>query len=140
MKISSKSWHYKLIDFMDGDIGRKIAKGQVTTCSYIWAIIKSIFQALFAIFVACIALFILGLLAGSAVLLPIALYFGVPVVEHVVVFATITYGAGLVGLITWLYETKIKDWSGQRREKKLSLLRQRMLDGKEGICTILEVE
>lgn len=143
MQISSKAWHYRLnMSVQGGSFYEKIRNRQLTTCTYIRTTVRSVLQgASFAVFLT----FLFGMalfMALNAVWVPLALVFGWPLVQAQAIPAAcvwILIGVGvlltLLGIIGKFVRAKLDD----RHERKLTILEQRIKDGKEGICTIVEV-
>lgn len=140
MNVSKSSWHYRFNDYFQSNFGSRVDHSTFTTCSYIRTTVRTAFQAAFVIAATLLILVAIGTVLGSGIYLPIALAFGLPMATFVGGFALITYVALITVSCAWVYESKLKPVLEARREQKLSLLRQAVLDRKEGICTIVRFE
>ncbi len=140
MKVSKSSWHYRLNDYFQSNFAHRAERSTFTTCTYIRTTIRTFLQALVVILLSGFALSMLALIFGSAIYLPIAAIFGFAILDFTVPFAVVVYGAIVSVSIVLLYEKKLKPKLEARREQKMSLLRQAVLDRKEGICTIVRFE
>lgn len=143
MQISNKAWHYRLnMSVQGGVFYDKIRNRQLTTCTYIRTTVRSLFQgASFAIFLT----FLFGMalaMALNAVWVPLAFLFGWPMVAAQVIPAGCLWfliGAGFVLMLLGAIGKRIRAKLDDRHERKLTILEQRIKDGKEGICTIVEL-
>lgn len=82
MKISSTSLHYRFNAKVQSDkFTDKAERGRFTTCSYIRTSLYSVVQALWFTFVAFLASFLVLWVVGSAIWVPISIFFlnGTPV-------------------------------------------------------------
>jgi hypothetical protein len=73
---------------------------------------------------------------------PIAAIFGFTILKSAIVPCLVGWVWLLVvvgGVLFTKYSSKIRKMLDSKTEKKLSVLEQRIKDGKEGICTIVEV-
>lgn len=143
MKISKMSWHYKLNEntqgysFVDRVCGRKL-----TTCSYIRTTLRSMLQLLAVI----VGVSVFGSIAIAFVLnglyVPLAIFFDFPLDKGQLIPAFMSWLMLCALLVMALFEHfkgRLRAKLSARREKQLSLLEQRIKDGKDGICTIVEV-
>lgn len=140
MKVSKSSWHYRFNDYFQSNFAYRAERSTFTTCTYIRTTIRTFFQATAATAFVSMLILMLILILGSAVYWPVAAIFGLPLAKFTVPFAVGTYCAIGAASIVLLYEKKLKPKLEARREQKLSLLRQAVLDRKEGICTIVRFE
>lgn len=143
MQISKNSWHYRFNSQIQGYSFRDRAAGRkFTTCTYIRTTLRSLSQG--------IAYTVLGALFAGLVLLylycmvqvPVAWLFGFEIMKGALVPCFIGW-AGVAMFSLWALVLYIHDLVrpglNARHERKLSLLEQRIKDGREGICTIVEV-
>lgn len=140
MKISKQSWHYRFNSFTQSGFDIRAETKVFTTCTYIRTTIRSFFQFTWMTFVLLALASMAAIILGSAVYLPVALIFGLSIPDMVVPFAGIVYVVGLIALAQFLYAKFFQEKLSERRERKLSLLRQAAADKKDGICTIVEFE
>lgn len=143
MKISKKSWHYRLNNNIQGySFVDRIASRRFTTCTYIRTTIRSMFQTLFAVSLMTALAVVAAAMLINAVWIPLAIWLDLPYIHKLipaaVVFWLIVVAIGAIYLFSTV-EKRLKAKLSERHEKKLSLLEQRIKDGKEGICTIVEV-
>lgn len=143
MQISKNAWHYNLNSsiqgwpFIDRAHGRKF-----TTCTYIRTTIRSVLQVVASgVGIISFILLALGLFLNAA-WFPLALLLDLPYIKELAPMAGAVWVIGIVGLlvqlVSWLMENFGAKLS-ERQERKLNLLEQRIKDGKEGICTIVEI-
>lgn len=140
MKISKDSWHYRFNDYIQSDFGYRAEREVFTTCTYIRTTIRTMFEAAFKLSLILFFVTLGALVVGSAIYLPIAKLFALPLLGFVEPFAGVTYAVITALLLGTGYEKFLKPALERRREQKISLLRQAMKDKKEGICTIVEFE
>lgn len=140
MKVSKSSWHYRFNDYFQSSFSVRARNETFTTCTYIRTTIRTFFQALSVVVFLGAILAILGMVFGSAIYWPVAVIFGLTLAKFTVPFALITYAAVIVVGSTILYDKKLKPKLEARREQKLSLLRQAVIDRKEGVCTIVRFD
>lgn len=80
--------------------------------------------------------------AYSMIQVPIAAFFGFAIQKGTVIPCIVGWGGvaffTILALVKKMY-AMIRPTLDARHEKKLTLLEQRIKDGKEGICTIVEV-
>lgn len=145
MKISKKSWHYKLGN-SNGSYafqGRCLDNAH-TTCTYIRGVANAMFRVTAsAVFLLAVLIFALVVLA-SMVTVPVAIAIGVPILKTsllgaMVVPCLVGWMSVVIGLLGYLLAW-ITDKLEARHKVKVSLLKQAALDKKEGICTLVEFE
>lgn len=142
MKIAKQSWHYRLNDSIQGySFVDRLRGRKMTTCSYIRTTIRSMLQLIAAV----IGLAFLGgiVLAFTlnALYVPLAIFFDLPLHKTQLLPAFMGMLMTVAALVITLLECfkgKLRKALSVRQEKQLSLLEQRIKDGKEGICTIVE--
>lgn len=143
MKIAKKSWHYKLNEGLQGySFEDRLRHRKLTTCTYIRTTIRSVLQLLAII----VGLLFIGSVALSFILnglyVPMAIFFDLPLNKAQLVPAIMSWliaTGALVLLLLDHFKGRMRKVLSARREKQLSLLEQRIKDGKEGICTIVEL-
>lgn len=140
MKVSKSSWHYRFNDYFQNNFSYRASRSTFTTCTYIRTTIRTFLQASVTILFLGGLLCILGVVLGSAIYWPVAVIFGLTLAKFTVPFAIITYAAVIAVGAAILYDKKLKPKLEARREQKLSLLRQAVIDRKEGICTIVRFD
>lgn len=140
MKVSKSSWHYRFNDYFQSNFSYRASRSTFTTCTYIRTTIRTFFQALATVLFLGATLCMLGVIFGSAIYWPVAVIFGLTLAKFTVPFAIITYAAVIAVGAGILYDKKLKPKLEARREQKLSLLRQAVIDRKEGICTIVRFD
>lgn len=139
MKISKQAWHYRLNSSVQGWQFEDRAQGRkLTTCTYIRTTLRSVLQRIFEAFWIFLAVVVIITGLCCALYLPVAAVFGLAIPAGVKVAGTIIWSAsgtaGIIILLQLLGQRLLK-----REESKLSILEQRIKDGREGICTIVEV-
>lgn len=144
MKISKDSWHYRLNDIIQGYSFRDRARNRkFTTCTYIRTTVRSLIQGLlYAVLLVALALGA-GALIGLMLYVPLAAVSGWVIHPGFIVPAVVGWGWAAIFGIVWVFGKigpYIRERLSDRYERKLSILEQRVKDGKEGICTIVEVE
>lgn len=143
MQISKNSWHYRLNNNLQGySFVDRIYARRFTTCTYIRTTIRSMFQLLFTIAViVTMAVGALSLIINAA-WVPLAVWLDLPFLKEMIVPALavwfISTGMGVIYLLSEVSK-RVRTKLSERHEKKLNLLEQRIKDGKEGICSIVEV-
>lgn len=144
MKISKDSWHYRVNDKIQGYSFRDRARGRkFTTCTYIRTTMRSLLQGLlYAILLVLLAV-AAGTMIGMMLYVPLAAVTGWGVSHHMIIPCVVGWGWLFILGIAWVCSKvgpMIRERLSDRYERKLSILEQRVKDGKEGICTIVEVE
>ncbi|MNC48139.1 hypothetical protein D3C75_972370 [compost metagenome] len=143
MKISTESWHYRLNKSAQGySFVDRLKERRLTTCSYIRTTIRSIIQKLFVAFLIVVACGAGGIFTLNAFYAPLAMVFGWPVSPGNIVIAVVAWVWIViigVGVTLKYFEDDIRAKLSARRTKQLNLIEQRIKDGKDGICTIVEV-
>lgn len=143
MQISTTAWHYRLnTNVQSYSFDDRIRARRFTTCTYIRTTIRSMFQLLFTIAV-IVALGVAAIgLVLNAVWVPLAIWLDLPFDKNqlppAAIFWVVLTGLGIINLVIAISKP-LRAKLSERHEKKLSLLEQRIKDGKEGICTIVEV-
>lgn len=143
MKISKQAWHYRFNSYVQGfSFEDRADNRRLTTCSYIRTTMRSFFQK-FAEYLFYTALAIVMLFyTVNAIYVPIAAILGftlAPASIGCAVAAWLFIFFFLLVFVVNKYSGVIKAALSARQQNKLSLLEQRIQDGKDGICTIVEV-
>lgn len=143
MKIAKTSWHYRFNSFVQGySFTDRVQARQMTTCSYIRTTMRSFFQKLleYLFYTAlCVAALIY---IGNMLYTPIAIFCGFPVAGGNIAMAVTGWAAMAFFLLAALidhYKGAIRAKLSERKQKQLNILEQRIKDGKDGICTIVEL-
>ncbi|MDX9668677.1 hypothetical protein [Pseudomonas sp. P8_250] len=143
MQISKSSWHYRLNEKAQGySFVDRVRSRRFTTCTYIRTTIRSTLLAAFFIAALATIFLVASGLVVNALFTPIAILLGMPFIKLLVVPALITWSAVCLAAVAYLFShfsKIIRAKMSERYDKKLTLLEQRIKDGKEGICTIVEV-
>lgn len=139
MKISKQAWHYRLNSSVQGwQFEDRVQGRRLTTCTYIRTTLRSILQRIFEAFWILLAVVLAVIALCCALYLPVAALFGLVLPAAVKVIGTIIWSASgtaaVIILLQLLGQRLLK-----REASKLSILEQRIKDGREGICTIVEV-
>ena len=143
MKISKKSWHYRLNNAMQTKWEQQVERNVFTTCSYIRVTGLSVLGALAAAsgLIVMIA-FVISMIC-STIALPIMLLSGSAIPTIVGPFGTVGWLLLFVMLVDRAVRyicKRFNSWSDDRRMKRISLLQQAAEDRRNGICTIVEFE
>lgn len=129
MKISSSSWHYKLLSFFQqNDYFYKLKNGGLSNCQYIRHVLYAVLGASFLFVVAVVCLY---LVLQTLVLLPLwlifspvwltpGLYLGTGWVAAAFAIGVIAIIIGIVILISHL----IKEYKEKKRNKAFELRRK----------------
>jgi hypothetical protein len=143
MQISKNSWHYRLNEKAQSySFEDRVRNRRFTTCTYIRTTIRSMFQVAFMVAVLlALTVAVVGIIL-NALWTPLAIWLGLPLIKSFITLAVVTwFGVCLAGAayIFSHFSKIVRTKMSERYDKKLSLLEQRIKDGKEGICTIVEV-
>lgn len=140
MKISNKSLHYKFNAFVQQDrFTDKVRCNRLTTCSYIRTTIYSALMAMWFALLAVICVVIVVLVVGSAIWVPIAIFFmggtptGLPLALASMVWIAI---AITLLILTWKY-IKLRYIIPVYREPNVFI--QAIKDQHNKFCTRVEV-
>lgn len=137
MQISKSSWHYRFNDWMQDSFKWRTNKEIFTTCSYIRTTIFSLIVGLFKLFAIALAVGVGGWLLVGVAYLPFFAFGSVGELEPLVVGGVL--GWGIIGVVlSCIVADKLTPFWQARKERKIALLKQAMLDNKAGICTIIE--
>lgn len=143
MQISKSSWHYRFNSQLQGSSFRdRATKRKFTTCSYIRTTLRSALQSVCYALLIAIAFLVVGFTLSCAVYVPIAAVFGYSILKSTLLPCAVGWAwimFGVFALISNKYGRSIRSKLSAHQERKLSILEQRIKDGKEGICTIVEV-
>lgn len=113
-----------------------------TTCSYIRTTLRSVIQTLLYIALGLVVLLFAIFFAFCMFHVPIAAIFSFTILKGALVpcfIGWIWVTIVVSGVLFTKYSSDIRKKLSERQNVKLSLLEQRIKDGKEGICTIVEV-
>lgn len=151
MNISTKSWHYRTINrFGTRTAKNKFNYGCHTTCTYIRALIWSMFMAVF------FGVFIALLSALAITIISCTVFFPFSFLEsnsYMDIFNKDSYyhfiavfgivGWGLISLTSFTFAiVAIGDWLKSRKpnaEVQAGLIRQAYADKVDGICTLVKL-
>jgi sterol desaturase/sphingolipid hydroxylase (fatty acid hydroxylase superfamily) len=137
MQISKSSWHYRFNAWMQESFQSRSRNEIFTTCSYIRTTIFSGIIGFFKLLMSLLGvIFVIWAVVG-VVYLPFLIFGSVGEVEPLIVGGVIGWGAiGIV--VACIVADKLTPFWQARKERKIALLKQAMLDNKAGICTIIE--
>lgn len=145
MKISKNSWHYKLGN-SNGSYAfqERCYDNAHTTCTYIRGVANAMFRTTAAIAFIAFAILFATIVLASMVTVPVAIAIGVPILNNSLLGAMVApclvgWMAVVIGLLGCLLAW-ITDKMEARHKVKVSLLKQAVLDKKEGICTLVRFE
>lgn len=143
MQVSKKSWHYRFNSQLQGSSFRdRVGSRKYTTCTYIRTTLRSIAQAGLYTFLGLLALSIVLIIFANMIYVPLAAIVGWDFAKGMVGVCIVGWfwATVLVCSLAWnTHKARIKKLLGAREARNLTLLEQRIKDGKEGICTIVEV-
>ncbi|MNE31037.1 hypothetical protein D3C80_1245830 [compost metagenome] len=141
MKINSRSWHYRFNAKIQRDkFTDRVRCGRHTTCSYIRTTIYSAMQALWFTFILCIIVAFVAFFLGSAIWVPIAIFFlnGVPggmsIAAAGIVWVLVAIG---LGYLTYKFLPAYLPKRDPNKEPNVFI--QAVKDQHNKVCTRIEV-
>lgn len=139
MQISKSSWHYRFNAWMQESFSSRSRNEIFTTCSYIRTTIFSMIVGVLKLLYLVVGAAFVILTAVGVIYLPFLVFGEVGKVEPLIVSGIV--GWGFLLLLATLYTVdKLTPWCEARKERRIALLKQAMLDKKAGICTIIEYQ
>lgn len=152
MKISRKSWHYRLNSWARGwRFDQRVSDGQHTTCSYFWTTVGSLLMlSIFSLILLTVAGVALSGLVGLGWMALSGLGVVTSTTPHALMITGVIFsiflGATGIGRLTDTVATYVADKLDKRDEKRHDLpkepgfIRQFLKDKKDKVCTIVKVE
>lgn len=139
MQISKSSWHYCFNSWMQDSFKYRARNDVFTTCSYIRTTIFSAIVGLFKIFAMILAVFVAIWMVAGVVYLPFFVFGTVGELPPLVVGGIMGWSFLAIVAVACLMD-KLSPYLKRRKEKRIALLKQAMLDKSAGICTIIDFE
>lgn len=137
MQISKSSWHYRFNAWMQESFSSRSRNEIFTTCSYIRTTIFSFLIGVLKLLICILSAIVVVDVVVGIIYLPFLIFGTVGEVEPLVVGGII--GWGVIGIvIAAIVADKLTPFWQARKERKIAMLKQAMLDNKAGICTIVE--
>lgn len=140
MQINKLSWHYRFNAKIQQDkFTDRIRCGRHTTCSYIRTTIFSALQATWFAFLACVCIVVVAFVLGSAIWVPISIFFlngvpaGIAVGAACAVWVAVAIG---LGYATYKFLPKFFPRDPQ---KEPNVFVQAIKDQHNKVCTRIEV-
>jgi len=141
MKISSKSWHYRFNLKIQGEkFEHKAECGRFTTCSYIRTCIASVIQGAWFAFLICIIAALAIFIVGSAIWVPISIFFlggiptGSPLAAACIVWALIA-----LGLLVLMWKQQVRPYYNAKVHQEPNVFIQAIKDKHGKFCTRVEL-
>lgn len=137
MQISKSSWHYRFNAWMQESFKSRSRNEIFTTCSYIRTTIFSFIVSLVKLLWIALGIILAVIIVAGIVYIPFLIFGSVGKVEPLIVGGIIGWGGLLMAGVALLADKLTPFWQ-ERKERKIAVLKQAMLDNKAGICTIVE--
>lgn len=137
MQISKSSWHYRFNAWMQESFKSRSRNEIFTTCSYIRTTIFSFIVSLVKLLWIALGIILAVIIVAGIVYIPFLIFGSVGKVEPLIVGGIIGWGGLLIAGVALLADKLTPFWQ-ERKERKIAVLKQAMLDNKAGICTIVE--